>query len=155
MKSQSAVVALPIGLAVLPISISAHEQLTYLECEMGPTSVVIGFDQKTQAVVDALSPDVSLVKTAVSEFEIKFASENRFHSHWLYHQWYKGAPVSDASSMTGRISRISGEITIRFFKENGAEAIAACRASSNGPWCDYAPLSATKHGQCKPVVKRF
>lgn len=133
----------------------AETHFTYLDCVMGPAAMVLAFDEGSQRVVDALNPSVELVETKVTAHEIKFSSDNPFHSHGLYIQWAPDASVPEAYTMSGQVNRLTGIIEVTFFARNDLETIAKCKASNDGPWCDFPAVTATKQGTCKRVVRRF
>jgi hypothetical protein len=139
-------------------TISQHNlKYKYLECKFDKTTLIYGFTEPpNEFVMDANTPDVLPKSFGVNDYKISFSSDNPFYSHYIYSRWIPDAKVADATSMDISINRVTGSATMNFFKEYGDTEKVACKKDTpNGPWCDYAPLTATKHGNCRAVIKRF
>jgi hypothetical protein len=152
------IVMMIVGLGMSTALNAAAPTFRYLECTFDKTSIVVGFTQQPPQVIDALSPNVPMVSPKVTEQEISAGSDNPFHSHQIYTAWHPNAEVKDASSMYLIINRLTGQIRVDFMKAYGVKEKAQCRAktpNSTAPWCNYPPVSETRYGTCRKVVRRF
>lgn len=149
---------LHLALFGIALSVSATAKApanTYLECTIDKQSLVFAFRETPPVVFDVQSPNVEFSKINVGHSHINFTVDNIFYVYEIYRAWDPEESIENTDTLTGTINRITSEIELRVYADKTPEAVASCKAKTNGWWCEDPKLTGARRGVCRVVGRHF